>query len=692
MHLLRRYLIIVSAVIVASPLFYSLYFYSPYVYTQTLIVRLGGLLLLAPVVVYWILEPGARPRFRGTTAVFFSFVTFVTALNLVLHPYTFALVGSWQRFGSVFDWIILFTLYLTCTTVFRTRAERLHFLRFIVFIACIVGALAIAQFLHIPGIYTQGDRIFSSLGNAIFLGSYLILALAFDAYCYFADRQALRPLYTFLFFFLLTCLGLTNTRGAIVGIAMGLAGLIVVLVFYRIRNRLRARKMLAIASLSLCLLMAALFFLSFYSTKSRNYGYGLGDQTTQSRVAAWRAGVNAFFERPLSGWGENGYRYALEKHYDPILFRGTYQTVFFDKPHNAFIEQAVTSGLIGLLLFCLLLAIPFRNALRQTQGITEADRATTVLYAGYVFFLLLSFYSVADGVLLMVLLACLQQPGPLLPDRAAQQRTMIAVSSVVISIAAAGLLLIPDAYANVLVRKMQFASQATERIALAERAWSLSKRSHEPIIAIESEKISPLLAEIADSATVEWYRTVLSRYLVESLPETRYLIALARLERATSDVYPERLRYAYDLVTAALVISERDPALYELRGTIDLDLAYTDPDMRHEWRVRALEDFVHAYRLTPFSIETRLLFVLGQSSLEDSDARLLSFMRGAYHEFTDTEWDIILQAYRSLYSRRGLEETLDLIEAIPPDQLAHRKQLLANGRIFLEDLVVEQKR
>jgi len=108
--------------------------------------------------------------------------------------------------------------------------------------------------------------------------------------------------------------------------------------------------------------------------------------------------------------------------------------------------------------------------------------------------------------------------------------------------------------------------------------------------------------------------------------------------------------------------------------------------------VRALEDFVHAYRLTPFSIETRLLFVLGQSSLEDSDARLLSFMRGAYHEFTDTEWDIILQAYRSLYSRRGLEETLDLIEAIPPDQLAHRKQLLANGRIFLEDLVVEQKR
>lgn len=93
------------------------------------------------------------------------------------------------------------------------------------------------------------------------------------------------------------------------------------------------------------------------------------DDSVFGRAVTWRAGLRSFWEHPISGWGINNAYYGFNKYYDPSLIRvsplleDTTET-WFDKSHNSYIDMAVERGVIGILLYLILLWLIIRSLWR----------------------------------------------------------------------------------------------------------------------------------------------------------------------------------------------------------------------------------------------------------------------------------------------------------------------------------------
>ncbi len=71
--------------------------------------------------------------------------------------------------------------------------------------------------------------------------------------------------------------------------------------------------------------------------------------TAKARIASWKIGLNAFYEKPIFGWGEENYYVAFNKHMDPYFFSVSGET--FDRAHNKIVDLLVMNGILGLLAY-----------------------------------------------------------------------------------------------------------------------------------------------------------------------------------------------------------------------------------------------------------------------------------------------------------------------------------------------------
>lgn len=80
------------------------------------------------------------------------------------------------------------------------------------------------------------------------------------------------------------------------------------------------------------------------------------DASSGARLVVWESGMEGFMERPLLGWGPENFMYAFEQNFDNRLYLDEYLgEVWFDRAHNVFVDTLVTTGVVGLLSFALLL-------------------------------------------------------------------------------------------------------------------------------------------------------------------------------------------------------------------------------------------------------------------------------------------------------------------------------------------------
>jgi O-antigen ligase len=89
-----------------------------------------------------------------------------------------------------------------------------------------------------------------------------------------------------------------------------------------------------------------------------------GDLT--GRVEIWRQGLDAFSEHPLTGVGSGAFRAAVESG---------------KAAHNVFVSVLAEVGLIGLVLFAIILAICVHQALRQPKWESRLWLAILLVWA-----------------------------------------------------------------------------------------------------------------------------------------------------------------------------------------------------------------------------------------------------------------------------------------------------------------------
>ncbi|MEY4731671.1 MAG: hypothetical protein RL681_617 [Candidatus Parcubacteria bacterium] len=257
-------------------------------------------------------------------------------------------------------------------------------LRTYVSVSLAVSAIAaLFAFVHIadPTLFLEpsggptgfAGRPGSFLGNPTYLASYLLphifLAVWLAVRSWNEKRRGISILYLGVIVLNTVVIFLTQTRGALLGLALGslMLGLVLVFRYRSVRLARNARitvRAVGVVFLGLVLVAGAVFWFTRASAfwqsvpgLRRLAVLNLSSKDIQPRLIAIRISLEAFRERPVLGFGFENFKYAFDRSYDPKLLEYGYSETYFDKPHNVFLEHLVDGGIIGLVAYCAMFVV-----------------------------------------------------------------------------------------------------------------------------------------------------------------------------------------------------------------------------------------------------------------------------------------------------------------------------------------------
>ena len=289
----------------------------------------------------------------------------------------FSVFGSPTRAGGLLN--LLFFFILTLFTALLIKGQFFDRLIKISFIAGILAsALAIVQYFNLfKNIFLgfESGATPSFLGNSTFLAIYMLFLL-FTSFNFFVLEKEKKKKWFFAILsllFLFTILA-TSSRAAYLAVLIGFT-------FYSLfypknlaeeKNNLIAwinpkkLRLFKISSFVLIFLILSVLVYVNTSPKLPNFIENndklsffvhnrlsfktLWQDLAGTRLSVWKITLKAIKERPILGWGPENFHIGFEKYFDPTLSPGL-QRLWWDRPHNIFLEAAVDSGILAFITY-----------------------------------------------------------------------------------------------------------------------------------------------------------------------------------------------------------------------------------------------------------------------------------------------------------------------------------------------------
>lgn len=672
MHIIRRWLTGIAYAVLVLPLVFSLLFSSPYIFVQVHLARALAVLAIMPLIFCWIFDARSRPRITSMTGSLLAFGIGLSILNIFSMNRQVSYMGTWDRFGSVADWVALVIIYLTLRTVFTTKKDWLRYFIFHTILATIVALVGLAQLVRLPIVYFDGTRIFSTLGNPAFLGAYLLLSIGVGMYCFRVVRY--RTLIAASVSIQIMILLYTYARSAVLGLCIALLLIALISYWHVLTRRFDSRRIFILFGISAAIIMGfSIIALGvahsirpvFDAARPRE----IVDQTTKSRIINTGIAVAGFRDKPVFGWGMGTYSIVFQKYYDPRLYYGSDHTAFFDKSHNEYLDRAVETGIVGLLLWLNLLLAPVWRAVKERK---EDARLATILLpfiAGYASYLIFSFSSIADSLLFIVLFAIIASSDRndrlAIPEK--RQRKFLQISMIIFSVGLLCATQLKITTANILVRRGETAGSLTQAARFFREAWLFSIASQIRITDAMSSRIGQR-ARTGDLVPAYIFLERSLQTLIPLMPyDVRYLAQLARVKRILAERSTEKIDEAYSLANAAVELSPHDPQLYHLRGLIQLDRSITTTDVAQQtaYRSAMIEDFATAYALAPHIHETAILYLVGTGYDKNDFNPLFAYVEQNRQSLRMTDWRLVLVSLDLFRQDALFDMTLQQMRKLP---------------------------
>ncbi len=370
------FLIPLTPLLVTDTLFF------PFITGKAFYFRILVEIAVAAWVVLAFLDKEYRPRFSWIGVAVVAFVAWMFVADLFAVNVAKAF---WSNFERMEGWVLLIHLlgfFFAAGAVLRAEKKwRAWFLASLA-VSLVVSGYALLQLAGSLPIHQGSTRIDATLGNSAYLAIYFLFNTFIALWLALTERRAwlkwalvaLAVLEGVLIFF-------TETRGTVLGLVGGLAlaALLAALTAGR-----RARRAAALG-LALIVLLTGGFFLARDSSfvqdnhvLQRIASISLADG--QTRFAIWRMAVQGVLERPVTGWGQEGFNYIFNKFYDPALYT---QEPWFDRAHNAFIDWLTAGGVPAFLLYLALFGTVIVLLWRSSELSRPERIALTAALAGY---------------------------------------------------------------------------------------------------------------------------------------------------------------------------------------------------------------------------------------------------------------------------------------------------------------------
>ncbi|OGI94471.1 hypothetical protein A3A03_02855 [Candidatus Nomurabacteria bacterium RIFCSPLOWO2_01_FULL_40_18] len=388
-----------------APLYFSTSHWYAFTTPKTLLIIAGT--LIASVFFIWglVKNKGEGIKITYLHYILFTFLLLMSISGFFgIDPYTSFFGTFFSSVGIVF----LIVLGLLACLISEFVRRDFNFISSLLASAFISGVIvALISYLPVLGIkgyffdLSQGG---STIGNTSFTGTFLLFAIGFGGYLtLISEKWKKKTLYILGILVILACPIFFNAdfwRGAVSfsqilhhpllasgeaqGAQLGVLVLILTTIFL----------WLSISRKKTVKIIGTIFFILFMISLSWGYT-GLLDPTSKIhqhfmeikggvRFVFWDISERAVAERPLLGWGFENYQTVYQRHFDPIVFKDGYtDEQGVTNPHNVIYDMAVSSGILGLIAYLVLLGyvcMVFVNFARSQ----EKEKKYTVIFAGII--------------------------------------------------------------------------------------------------------------------------------------------------------------------------------------------------------------------------------------------------------------------------------------------------------------------
>ncbi len=337
-----------------SPLAWSNLLVNGYYFTKLLLLNWTAIILVALFLVRLIAGRGVlRRTYLDIPIILFAVLFLISALNSVHLPTS--MFGRYNYGEGITIFASYLVLFFAAVNTNWTP-KRIRFISgAFILSALLVSLLGVVEFFGYGkfsggALGSFGGRISSTLGNPVFLGSFLAIALPI-VFAKYLESKNLRNLSLFGGILLLMLIALAIS----LSLAGWLAALVGILVFFLIsgRNYLKEKRNFIIIFLIVLmgLFLIGNFVLSYRgeSAIQRVTTILTGQGTMATRIENWKSAIIITGKRPIFGWGPGTYRIAMNTHMTLGKIQLEQRAVDADA-HNILLNTAATLGLPALIV------------------------------------------------------------------------------------------------------------------------------------------------------------------------------------------------------------------------------------------------------------------------------------------------------------------------------------------------------
>lgn len=589
------------------PLIVGSDFFFPYVVPRNLFFRVVVEVGIATLAIA--LSRGGKSLDLRDEPILWAFAAFLVAVTVsaIFSPArAHSFFGDFERMGGVWAWLHLFLFFLLLRTL-RDK-DWPWVLNTALAVSVVVAAITIGQHLRqtaAVGSDTLVDPNIATLGNSGLLAAYLLMAIAIAAYLA-ATTVQYRLLYMLALGVDMLALVYAQNRSTILGLII--AAFVGGLIFAALGTHARRRWLAPTIAVSVAgvLTVSTLVIRSFPESGVARFLPGVLHRVAdtdfaghdESRTMQWRAAIEGFKDRPLTGYGLENHNLVWSAHFDADIYR--VDTDIFDRTHNEFLEILATTGLLGTLAFLGIWAAIWVTLVRAYRAgrLTAAGLATLsglqIAYATYLFFWFVDLNSTMLWILLAALIASRGTVGSVVLE-ATEHHAAVARRRPAIAFAAAAILVL-------VLYSEGFASLRADR-ALAR-------------LDVPSESIDRTLAQFDLLTTASSHQTahtpiLMAQYVGSLVPRIPQISADSADRRLLDRAFTDAM-LMFDREIGRDSLNDR---LYTHQGQLYADAArYYGSATYHQ---KAIDAFHRAMDLSPRRIEPRLALAGLYSS--DSD-------------------------------------------------------------------------
>lgn len=347
-------------------------------------------LVLIVILVLWLARLGIEGRLSWVRSPLdwpvAAFMTAALIAALLSTDRHLSFFGHYKRYEDIFSLVGYGLIYFAAVNNLKKEDGRRVLTAFLAS-AALISLYAVFQYFGYDLWRTSApaDRATGSLGNAVFLGTFLALALPA------AIGRAVRRDQTRRGFYLYAAAGavlaagivLSFSRGAWVGLVAGVAALALI----------GGRGLDPRRSAALLLVVVLVFAAANYARRPSSENSApvverarsaidAGDGTVRTRLILWRTTAGLIAKRPIFGYGPDTLVnvYPL---YLPDEYRKIEPLARIDKAHNEILNVGATLGLAGLAAYLVVIVFFMRAAWERRRADDGDGPALAAGVVGY---------------------------------------------------------------------------------------------------------------------------------------------------------------------------------------------------------------------------------------------------------------------------------------------------------------------